>query len=78
MPTQQLTPPNVPGADSVSDANVSIPLPPKNNASSSALYTILALVSLVLLLGSATLGVVHYLNFEHKMNIELPGIPFGK
>ena len=77
MPTQQLTPPS-PADLAASNANVKVPLPPESGARPSALYTVVTLISLLLLLGSATLGVVHYLNFEHKTNIELPGIPFGK
>ncbi|MBE6365057.1 MAG: hypothetical protein E7053_04815 [Lentisphaerae bacterium] len=44
----------------------------------SGFYMVMTLISLLFLIGTAALTTVHYLNFEHLIEFEIPGIPFGK
>ncbi|MBO7329442.1 MAG: hypothetical protein J6W00_11805, partial [Lentisphaeria bacterium] len=60
------------------DAAAAIQFPEESESRPSVLYTVLTLITFVLLACAATLGVVHYLNFEHKKDIKISGIPFGK
>ena len=62
------------------EADVDMPAAPAQMpvARPSGFYMIMTLISLLFLIGTAALTTVHYLNFEHKIEVEIPGIPFGK
>ncbi|MBE6390034.1 MAG: hypothetical protein E7043_07690 [Lentisphaerae bacterium] len=82
VPPRPATPPaSMPAAplnESGKGVNDAVPAMIPGADKPSKLYTILAWVSLIFLLASATLITCHYLAFEHNVEIELPGIPFGK
>ena len=44
----------------------------------SLFYMIMTIVTMIILLGTAALTTVHYLKVEHQVDVEIPGIPFGK
>ncbi len=63
--------------DSIDPASMPIPAPsmPKSASSPSMLYTVLAVITLLILLAGATITTVHYLNIHGGQEIQLPGLP---
>ena len=55
-----------------------IPKPVAGAASPSLFYMLMAIFSLIFLLGTAVLTTAHYLNFVHNIEVSIPGVPFRK